>query len=64
MFLPTWVVSIDLSKGWIRVVWASTVLVRGSIIGVSFGGLPGPGLGLRSYLLFNSAIKNSEKHDI
>ena len=61
MFLPVWVVSIDWSKGWIRVVWALAVLVRGSIIGVSFGGLPGLGLGLGSYLLFNSAIKKLEK---
>ena len=61
MFLPVWVISIDWSKGWIIVVWALVVLVCGSIIGVSFGGLPGLGLGLRSCLLFNSTIKNLEK---
>ena len=36
-------------------------MIYGSFTLGFLGGLPGPDLGLKSYLLLNSAIKNSEK---
>ena len=48
-------------KGWIVVVWDSVDLIYVSFTMGFLGGLRSPGLGLRSYLLFNFAIKNSEK---
>jgi len=60
-FLSISIVLVGWFNGRITIVWVSASLVQGSTIGVSLGGLPRLSLGLRSYLLFDSAIKNSEK---
>ena len=56
-----WVVSFGWFNGRIIVVWVSNALVWGSIVGGSLGVLPWPGVGIRSYLLFSSEIRNLEK---
>ena len=55
------VVSTVWFNSWIVVVWVLVDLIFGSFTMEFLGGLPGPDLGLESYLLFNSSIKNSEK---
>ena len=51
----------DLFNGWIIVVYVSIVLTGVSLIVIVLGGLPSPGLGLKSYPFFNYVIRNSEK---
>ena len=52
-------VSVDDFVVWGVGVYVWIDFIACSIIVVDFEGLPGPNLGLKSYLLFNSAIRNS-----